>query len=131
MIGEGDIEFIRKLTEQGMYVGKFLRNVKSEVVATGDGQFWPFGVREIKVIGTPGHTPGGNAYLIDGNLFTGDTLFWHTIGRTDLPRASSLDLGHSLDKLAALPSGTKVLPGHGKATTIKEEIINGYLKGER
>jgi glyoxylase-like metal-dependent hydrolase (beta-lactamase superfamily II) len=130
MIGEGDIEFIRRLTEQGMYVGKFLKNVKAEIVAVSDGDFLPFGDGNIKVIGTPGHTPGGNCYLFDKILFSGDTLFWHTIGRTNLPLASESELKISLRKLATLPGETKVFPGHGKETIIKEEIINGYLGGE-
>lgn len=76
-----------------------------------------------RVIETPGHTPGGVCYYFaeDGVLFSGDTLFRGSVGRTDLPGASARSLSDSLRKLAALPDLTKVFPGHGPSTTIAEE----------
>lgn len=80
------------------------------------------GGEEIKVIETPGHTPGGVCYLIGGDLFSGDTLFRGTIGRTDLPGGSFEEIKHSVvDKLFALEENINVHPGHGGESTIAYE----------
>ena len=73
---------------------------------------------------TPGHTPGGISYYFpdDGILFSGDTLFAGSVGRTDFPGGSMSKLMESLKKLAALPAGTIVVPGHGPETTIAAEV---------
>ena len=76
----------------------------------------------IKIIPTPGHTQGGVCYLIDGNLFSGDTLFHGTCGRTDLIESDESKMKSSLDSLfKALPDETPVYPGHGAPTTIGHE----------
>lgn len=77
------------------------------------------GSQKIQVIETPGHTPGGVCYLIGENLFSGDTLFRGTIGRTDLPQGSFQQIKHSVkDILFALDENIKVYPGHGEPSTI-------------
>lgn len=79
---------------------------------------------EFKVIHTPGHTCGGSSlYCQKENLiFTGDTLFRGTWGRTDLPTSNFKDIMDSItNKLMQLPEDTIVYPGHGKTTIIKEE----------
>jgi glyoxylase-like metal-dependent hydrolase (beta-lactamase superfamily II) len=75
------------------------------------------------IIHTPGHTPGGICLYNEKEkvLFSGDTLFQGTWGRTDLPYSSEKDMTASLRKLLALPADTKVYPGHGPSTTIGEE----------
>ena len=73
---------------------------------------------------TPGHTAGGVTYQIDTNLFTGDTLFKQSIGRTDLPGGNLATLAASLAKLVSLDDALKVYPGHGDATTIGQEKLN-------
>lgn len=82
------------------------------------------GSLELKVIHTPGHTCGGSSlYCKDENLiFTGDTLFRGTWGRTDLPTSNFKDIMDSItNKLMQLPEETIVYPGHGKSTMIREE----------
>ncbi len=82
------------------------------------------GKNPIQIISTPGHTPGCVCFLIDDNLFSGDTLFYHSRGRTDMPKSSEKELLNSLKKLfSMLPEGTYVFPGHGQKTTIAQEKI--------
>jgi|SRR3989338_601813 len=84
---------------------------------------------ELEVIHTPGHTPGGISLLmkkpLDKILFTGDTLFYHGIGRTDFPNADETLLIKSIkEKLFNLSDDTVVYPGHGPSSTIGEERRN-------
>lgn len=121
IIGEKDVEFLRSVPVQGIYERKVLPQIKSEIIAVTEGEYLTFGDGNIKVLETPGHTPGGVCYLIDRKLFSGDTLFYHTIGRTDLPGASENDMKESLEKILMLDPKVNVYPGHGESTTIKEE----------
>lgn len=83
-----------------------------------------------KVMHTPGHTEGGICLLVENNIFTGDTLFKETIGRTDFPGGSHSDIKKSImNKLYNLPDETIVYPGHGEATTIgHEKRHNPYFR---
>ena len=109
----------------------------------GGGQFYPLtaadsGYEEGGVISidemaftvwhTPGHTPGSVCLLCENYLFTGDTLFAGSIGRTDLPGGSTRQINDSLRKLAALPipPEAQVLPGHGDLSTFGEELNNNW-----
>jgi len=84
-----------------------------------------FGGHEIKVIHTPGHTKGGVCYLVEDELFSGDTLFYESIGRTDLPGGSFDQLKSNIkEKLFTLDDNIKVYPGHGWTSTIGHEKIN-------
>lgn len=86
-----------------------------------DGDTVKFGNLTLKVMHTPGHSPGSMCLLGEGEVFTGDTLFAGSIGRTDLPQGSEKDMKNSLEKLKSLPDHFKVYPGHGPPTTIGEE----------
>ncbi len=96
-----------------------------------DGQVLRLAGLEFKVLATPGHTAGGVCYYIEnqGILFSGDTLFAQSVGRTDLPTGSYGTLTRSIrEKLAVLPDDTKVFPGHGPSTTIGyEKRYNPFL----
>lgn len=89
-----------------------------------DGQDVTFGHHTIRVIHTPGHSRGSVCfYLPDENvLFSGDTLFQRSIGRTDLAGGSMMQIIQSLRLLAQLPDETVVYPGHGGVTTMGEEL---------
>ncbi len=86
-----------------------------------DGDKIKVGDLEIEVWHTPGHTVGSVVYLIDGVLFSGDTLFFESIGRTDFPKGNYSDMMKSLEKLLMLDDDTLVLSGHGPETTIGHE----------
>lgn len=80
------------------------------------------GTMEVRIIHTPGHTKGSISVLIDDTLFSGDTLFNRSIGRTDLEGGDKDKiLGSIKEKLFILPESTKVYPGHGAPTSIKQE----------
>ena len=89
-----------------------------------------FGHTALKIIPTPGHTPGSVCLLCETVLFSGDTLFAGSYGRTDFLGGSSRDMAASLKRLSMLPPETRVLPGHGPSSTIEEELrTNPYLRG--
>ncbi len=78
---------------------------------------------DVEVIATPGHTAGGVCYKVGEVLFSGDTLFEQSIGRSDLPTGNSSTLLDAIrSKLFTLPENTLVYPGHGPSTTIGDEI---------
>lgn len=84
-----------------------------------DGDIINVGNLKIKVIHTPGHTEGGVCYLIEDNLFSGDTLFKQSVGRTDLFGGNYEKLVDSINnKIFKLDGNIKVFPGHGDMTTI-------------
>lgn len=90
-----------------------------------DGDIIEIGEEKLKVLHTPGHTPGGICLLCGNDLITGDTLFVGGVGRTDFPGGSHQDLMDSIkSRLLVLPDDTVVWPGHGyggKQSTIGEE----------
>ena len=95
-----------------------------------DGDIIELGELKIKVIHCPGHSPGGVGFYCENTLFSGDSLFYHSIGRTDLPLANYDELIKSIkEKFLTLPDETRVLPGHDKETTIGfERENNEFLK---
>jgi glyoxylase-like metal-dependent hydrolase (beta-lactamase superfamily II) len=97
-----------------------------------DGERITFGNHSLQVLATPGHSPGSVVFYCKEEhvLFSGDTLFRMSIGRTDFDGGSYEQIVHSLrEVLAVLPPDTKVYPGHGPETTIADEIrYNPYMK---
>jgi hydroxyacylglutathione hydrolase len=100
-----------------------------------DGQSVQVGSVALRVLHTPGHTPGGMCLYLDGMVFTGDTLFVGAVGRTDLPGGSYDDLERSIQtKLYTLPGDTVVFPGHNygmnPTSTIQlERQTNAFVRG--
>ncbi|MDO8662039.1 MAG: MBL fold metallo-hydrolase [Candidatus Omnitrophota bacterium] len=103
--------------------------VKSEIKLLEDNQLIELDGVELKVLHTPGHTAGGIALVMQkpekGIAFTGDTLFCHGIGRSDLASGNQALLIKSIkERLFTLPDDTKIYPGHGKSSSIGEEKKN-------
>jgi hydroxyacylglutathione hydrolase len=90
-----------------------------------DGDRITCGELEFEVLHTPGHTPGGICLQGCGIVFTGDTLFHRSVGRSDFPRGNNRDLINSIrTRLMTLPDDTVCYPGHGPETTIGYERKN-------
>jgi glyoxylase-like metal-dependent hydrolase (beta-lactamase superfamily II) len=104
-------------------------------ILVSDGDLIRVGNIALKVLHTPGHTPGGMCLYIDGMVFTGDTLFVGSIGRTDLPGCSYQELERSIrTKLYTLPGDTVVFPGHNygmhpTSTIGQERRTNAFVRG--
>lgn len=92
-----------------------------------DGDIVTVGDLSFQVIKTPGHTVGGVSYLIENALFSGDTLFEGTVGRTDFPGGDIGALKKSVKKLLALDPDTVVYPGHDGFTTIGRERMSNLF----
>lgn len=76
----------------------------------------------LKILFTPGHTPGSISLKLDNLLFTGDTIFAGSIGRTDLLEGNYKTIQESIERIKKLPLEIKILPGHGEETDLKTEI---------
>lgn len=94
-----------------------------------DGDEIAVGRASLRVVHTPGHSPGSVGFVHGGVLFSGDTLFCGGVGRTDLPGGSWKDIERSIrERILGLPGETVVLPGHGPRTTVEQErISNPFL----
>ncbi|MGQ9824204.1 MAG: MBL fold metallo-hydrolase [Desulfotomaculales bacterium] len=113
------------------FTGSALKFKEADRLLQG-GETIPVGKVNIRVIHTPGHTPGGISLQAGENLLTGDTLFAGSVGRSDFPGGSHRQLIASIkEKLLVFPPQTRVLPGHGPASTIgRESKSNPFLTGE-
>ena len=92
-----------------------------------DGEILKLAGFDIEALHTPGHTEGGSCYYIReiGVLFSGDTLFCGSVGRTDFPGGSMSEIVRSIkEKVMVLPDDTKVYPGHGEGTSVGYERVN-------
>ena len=94
-----------------------------------DGQILKIGSMEVQVIHTPGHAPGHVCYYLQSEktLVGGDLIIGGSVGRTDLPDSNHLHMEASLRKIMALPPETRLLGGHGEATTLAEERQHNYF----
>ena len=101
--------------------------VNSEIEWLEDDKL-TIGSIDIKVYYTPGHSPGSVMFEIGGMLFSGDTIFYESVGRTDLYGGSYSQLKQSLAVLQSLPFDMVIYPGHGEKTTVAHEIqFNPYF----
>jgi glyoxylase-like metal-dependent hydrolase (beta-lactamase superfamily II) len=95
-----------------------------------EGEELKIGTVSLKVMHTPGHSPGSVSLMGDGLLFSGDTLFFGGVGRTDLPGGSWAELERSIrERIFTLPLDTLVLTGHGPTTTVDQETkFNPFIR---
>lgn len=127
---ERDFLFDSNLNLSSMTYKRFVLKDK-EIVSTVTGSDKiKLGHDSIKIIETPGHTRGGVCYHYKNYLFSGDTLFKGSVGRTDLPTSNKTALERSVNMLVSkLRDNTVVYPGHGHFTTIlSEKLDNPFIK---
>ncbi|NLX94514.1 MAG: MBL fold metallo-hydrolase [Clostridiales bacterium] len=96
-----------------------------------DGMSFAVGETLLTVMHTPGHTQGSVCFICEAKkvIFSGDTLFKHNVGRTDLPGGSMTELLASMNKLSALKGNYDIYPGHGPKTTLDDERNNNAYMG--
>ena len=110
-------------------IGNSGRETPPANILLKDGDVLRIGDATLKVMHTPGHTPGSICLLGEKAVFTGDTLFAGGIGRTDFAGGSDRDMEESLKKLLRLRDSVVVYPGHGPVSTIREEKVgNPFLR---
>ncbi len=117
-----DLILIENINEHARFFGQEIIDIPEHDRTYDEGVDLRIGKHEIEVIQTPGHTEGGVSLLIGNSLFSGDTLFKDSFGRTDLYGGNSRKLINSIvNELFNLPDNTVVYPGHGPSTTIGYE----------
>lgn len=120
-IGEDDAEMLRGEHSLAKEMGLTLPPVTPDVLLE-DKQKIIFGEMIFEVLKTPGHTKGGVCYILnDKFLFSGDTLFYHSYGRTDFYGGDFAELSKSVKRILAIDGDMIVYPGHGEDTTLAEE----------
>lgn len=98
--------------EEAPWVTRTIGVTTDQLTTHATGDVVTVGAVEVQLLHTPGHTPGSQCLLVEGRLLSGDTLFLDGCGRTDLPGSDAGAMYDSLQRLAALPAGTVVYPGH-------------------
>ena len=110
------------------FIGDLEKHDAPSDVLLKDGDVVKFGNVCLKVLHTPGHTMGSICLVGDKIVFSGDTLFAGSIGRTDFSESSSRDMAVTLRKLVGLPDGLFVYPGHGEFSLMgQEKRVNPFL----
>ncbi|MCM2357966.1 MAG: MBL fold metallo-hydrolase [Geobacteraceae bacterium] len=131
LIHGGDVPFLSRAADVATMYGLTTENSPPPDRLLEDGMEIPFGHYSIKVLHTPGHTPGGCCLYLESEakVITGDTLFAEGVGRTDFPGSSHEALIAGIrEKLLTLPEATVAYPGHGPSTTIgHEKRYNPYI----
>jgi glyoxylase-like metal-dependent hydrolase (beta-lactamase superfamily II) len=135
LLHKDDLPLYERLDEQGRHFGLAFEAPGTVDRFLADGDRVACGGGFLEVLHTPGHTRGSVCLRLSGEaplLFSGDTLFRRSIGRTDLPGGSTPQILFSIEtKLLVLPGDLPVLPGHGEPTTIAEEARLNPFVGAR
>ena len=131
-IGKEDADCLHDddLSRAGLHFPLLQQKINADILLS-DGSKLDFGGKKINVIHTPGHTPGGVCYIFEDErvIFSGDTLFRLSAGRTDFETGSDYDMALSLKTLALLDGDYAVYPGHGPETTLDfEREHNPYMR---
>lgn len=124
-----DKDLLQLASAQGALYGLNVSNSPPADHELRDGETVEFGEQKLKVLHTPGHSPGCVCFYTEGLLISGDTLFAGSVGRTDLPGGNHQQLLDSIrTKLAGLPGQTRVICGHGPETNMGHELrYNPFL----
>jgi hydroxyacylglutathione hydrolase len=128
-----DLFLYERLSEQGSLFGLSVEAAPVLDRRIADGERIRFGESDLAVLHTPGHTPGSCSFVLESAppiVFSGDTLFRDSIGRTDLWGGSLPEIERSIrERLYVLPPQSRVVPGHGEETTIgREREANPFVR---
>lgn len=128
-IHANDKDLLQLASAQGALYGLNVSNSPPADHELSEGETVEFGEQKLKVLHTPGHSPGCVCFYTAGLLISGDTLFAGSVGRTDLPGGNHQQLLDSIrTKLAGLPGQTRVICGHGPETNMGQELrYNPFL----
>lgn len=130
VVHQDEMNTYNSVSKQGIMWGFEVAPLPKPDILVKEGDEIKIGDVALKVIHTPGHTPGCMCLYGSGALFSGDTLFQGSVGRTDFPGGDSRKLRESFKRLMALPDDTKVYPGHMGATTIGIEKVQNFFAHE-
>ncbi len=129
VIGKNDAEHLYNIEKcnSGMNFPETQELIKADITVEDGDELFVGGIK-VKVMETPGHSLGSVCYILPEEkvIFSGDTLFFNSIGRTDFPTSAPQKMRSSLKKLAELEGDYDVCPGHGFTTTLDEERKNNY-----
>lgn len=129
-IHKDEVEVYKRAGDFAAFWGFKIKPLPEPDMLLNEGDVIAFGNLNLKVLHTPGHSPGGMC-LYGGNvIFTGDTLFAGSVGRTDLPGGNINELKKSFSKLMCFPPDTKVYAGHGCSSTIGAEKTDNFFAYE-
>ena len=130
LIHKGDFDIYMRADKQGTLWGVHIEQPQEPDAYILEGDEIAVGRFRLKVLHTPGHSPGGICLYGEGVIFTGDTIFAGSVGRTDFPGGSMAELKKSFARIIALPPETRIFPGHGPLTTVKKEKDDNFFVHE-
>jgi hydroxyacylglutathione hydrolase len=129
-----EVEYMRAVAQSSGMPAEFMENRSGNFKTVSDGDRIAVGTLSILCLHTPGHTPGSQCFLVEGNLFSGDTLFVDACGRVDMPGGDPAKMWWSLNhRLRALEDSTVIYPGHdygGSPTSTigNQKQTNPYMR---
>lgn len=130
MLHKGDLDIYMRADKQGALWGFHIEQPPAPDMHMLEGDEIAVGRFRLKVLHTPGHSPGGICLYGEGVIITGDTIFAGSVGRTDFPGGSLDELKKSFARIIALPAQTRMFPGHGPLSTVGNEKKNNFFAYE-
>ena len=130
MLHKGDLDIYMRADKQGALWGFRIEQPPAPDIHMLEGDELAVGRFRLKVFHTPGHSPGGICLYGEGMIFTGDTIFAGSVGRTDFPGGSITELKRSFARIIALPPETRIFSGHGPLTTVRNEKEDNFIVHE-
>ncbi|MBI5098659.1 MAG: MBL fold metallo-hydrolase [Nitrospirae bacterium] len=127
LINDGDMELYKGARDQAAFWGYEVDDLPEPDGFIKEGDEVSAGELTFKVLHTPGHSPGGVCLYGEGTLFSGDTIFQGSVGRTDFYGGDMTKLKESFKRILGLPEDTIILSGHGPETTIEREKRENFF----